>query len=174
MTEPVGFNKVTCLGNSDTIVGVPLRMQGSVKSRLSANPTVNGNTATLNLVSSSLPTWTGSTRYVKFDSGTKDGSWYDITSNTADSLTINLNGDNLTGAVTSDSIVISEYWTLDTLFPPAAATTDPATTGHAIVASTGTSPIQRRTSILLPDIVTSGINLPASGIFTFKEVLGDE
>jgi uncharacterized protein (TIGR02597 family) len=158
-TDPVGFNKVTCLGNSDTIVGVPLRMNGSENSKLSASPVVSGSTATLTLLASNLPIWTGSTRYVKFNSGTKDGSWYDVTSNTANTLTINLNGDNLTGVVTGDSVLMAEYWTLDTLFPPAAATTDPATTGHAIVASTGTTLSARRSEILLPDIQGSGINL---------------
>jgi uncharacterized protein (TIGR02597 family) len=106
--------------------------------------------------------------YLHFTSGTRDGRWYDITANTTTSVTIDLNGDDLTGVVIGDSVTITEYWTLDTLFPPAQATTgwteDPQNAGtfiqngHAIVASTGALPFQRRTLLLFPDISGEGTN----------------
>ena len=169
-TEPVGFNKVTCLANSDTIVGVPLRVQGSITTKLAAVPTLNGELATLSLASSALPAF--SKHYLKFIGGTRDGRWYDITANTATSVTIDLNGDNLNGVISGDSVLIAEYWTLNSLFPPAGATTSWTETpvgsgnwvpnGHAIFASTSTFPAGRRTELRFRDLVYAGINPPYS------------
>ena len=173
-TNPLGWNNVTCLNDSDTIVGVPLRIQGSQTTfSLASAPTIDAGSATLTLSSGNL-TPSGLTRhYVKFKSGTKSGSFYDITANDATTITINLNGDVLTGATTGDSVGIVEYWTLDTLFPPAEATTDWTETpegsgnwvqnGNAIVASTNIFPTGRFTEILLPRTGTEGINLAPEG-----------
>lgn len=162
-SEPIGFNKVTCLSNSDTIVGVPFRVQGSLTTKAAAVPVVNAGSATLTLTVTNLTAGALTRHFIKFNSGAKDGAWYDVTDNTTDSVTIDLNGDNLTGVVAGDALVIAEYWTLNALFPPAAATTDPGTTGHAIVASIGTLAFQRRTELLLPDLQGAGINRATSG-----------
>ncbi len=170
-TEPVGFNKVTCLANSDTIVGVPLRVQGSITTKLAAVPTLNGELATLSLASSALPAF--SKHYLKFIGGTRDGRWYDITANTATSVTIDLNGDNLNGVISGDSVLIAEYWTLNSLFPPAGATTSWTETpvgsgnwvpnGHAIVP--WPNGLNRRTEVLLPNITAQGINIASAGTY---------
>lgn len=168
-SEPFGFNKVTCLANSDTIVGVPLRKEGSQSSKLASAPLINGDAATLTLTATNLTPDALTKHYVKFNSGTKDGCFYDITGNTANTVTINLNGDNLTGATTGDAVVIAEYWTLDSLFPPALATTDPTTTGHAIVASTSRFASGRLTEVLLPDLVGVGTNIaPIQTFFIYN------
>jgi len=70
--------------------------------------------------------------------------------------------------------VITEYWTLDTLFPPAQATTawteDPQNAGvfipngHAIVASSSTSLRNRRTRLYMPNTISDGINFSAAKI----------
>ncbi|QTN32839.1 TIGR02597 family protein [Akkermansiaceae bacterium] len=175
-TDPIGFNKITCLTNSDTIVGVPFRAEGSLKSVLASAPVTagDGETATLTISNSSLNPGALGTHYVKFDGGTRDGRWYDITANTANTLTIDLNGDNLTGVLSGNSLVIARYWTLDSLFPPAQATTswtlDPESgiqvpNGHAIVSSLGTAPSGRRTQILFPNNATLGTNRPSTDIF---------
>ncbi len=166
-TSPLGYAKITCLRNSDTIVGVPFRIQGSVTTILSANPTTaqNGETATLTFSQTSLPPL--NSHYMKFNGGTRDGRWFDIIANTANSITISLNGDNLTGVVSGNSIVIAQYWTLDTLFPPAQATTswtlDSATgnqvpNGHAIVASATALLMERKTELLLPNVTGTGVS----------------
>lgn len=138
VSEPIGFNKVTCLAGSDTIVGVPFRKEGSRTATLTADPETDGDAATLTLSISTtgpLPV-----HYLKFTSGPKNGAWFDITANTENSVTINLNGDNLDPVSAGDGVLIAEYWTLNTLFPPDKATTDPTTTGHAIVASVNQTP----------------------------------
>lgn len=174
-THTLGFNKINCLVNSDTIVGIPFRAQGSQTAVLASEPVVIGDVATLTLSLNNLTAgaFLTSRHYVKFDGGTKDGRFYDITSNTANTLTINLNGDNLTGVIAGSYVVIAEYWTLNTLFPPTGATTSwaetPATSGnwvpngHAVVSSNSNSSLARRTEILMPNLTTAGINLtPAS------------
>ena len=177
-TEPVGYNKVTCLANSDTIVGVPLRVQGSITTKLVAAPVVdpeNSDLVTLTLHNSELPAYTPSTRYLKFNGGAADGRWYDITANTTNSVTIDLNGDILPAVAADNSVIIAAYWTLDSLFPPTGATTSWTETpagsgnwvpnGHAIVASTNAFSSGRRTEILLPNLTGVGTNLSSSGTF---------
>jgi len=165
VSDPIGFNKVTCLSNSDTVVGVPFRLQGSLNAKLASAPVTNGDSATLTLTATTLTAGAFTRHYVKFTSGGKDGYWYDITGNTTNTLTVNLNGDNLAGTATGDAVLIAEFWTLDTLFPPANATESPTTTGHAIVSSPSTSPRFRKTQVLLPNVATpDGINQAPSKI----------
>ena len=175
--NPIGFNKVVCLTNSDTIVGVPFRMQGSMRDLVAGSPAaVPGEPdlmeiplQALNLSPDSLDT-----HYLMFDGGTRDGRWYDITANTATSVTIDLNGDDLDGVGNGNPVIITEYWTLDTLFPPDQATTswtaDPESgemiqNGHAIVASSNTSLRTRRTQVYISDSVSDGINFSAVETF---------
>lgn len=173
--DPVGFNKIPCLTNSDTIVGVPLRAKGSQKATLSALPDTTALPGSAILPVAGSPGWTAGayagTHFVKFTSGAMDGSFYPVTANTADTLTIDLNGDDAGAVVASDTILLAEYWTLNTLFPPADATSDPATTKTAIVASTNTYTSGRRTELKLPDLVSSGTNLaPTQTFFIYNGV----
>lgn len=166
-SDPIGFNKVTCLANSDTIVGVPLRKEGSLQAKLTADPVINGDFATLTLSATNLGTLNN--HYLKFNSGTKDGSWYGITANSGDQVTVDLNGDSLPGVSAGDSVLIAQFWTLASLFDPALATTNPATTGHAIVASTSRFLSGRMTELLLPDILATGTNIaPNQTFFIFN------
>lgn len=171
VSEPLGFNTIPCLPNSDTIVGVPFRPNGSQQGALAANAVNNGNdTATLTVAGNpgfAADAFNG-THYVKFSSGAQDGRIYAVTDTDAATLTVHLNGDTsiadpTNGAKQNDTLVIARFWTLDTLFPPAAATADPATTGHAIVKSLNT--LNRNTEVMLPDLATPGINLPPSRKF---------
>ncbi len=177
VSDTVGYNTIPCLANSDTIVGVPLRQSGSIKGALNGTPTfdVPSDTATLTL--SAAPSGTvdalAFSHYLQFTSGTKNGQYFTIGANSGTSVTIDLNGGNLTGVVSSgasaDTFIIAKYWTLNDLFPPAGATTawdgSNVPNGHAIVASTNTSLLFRKTQVLLPDVSSVGYNLPASKIF---------
>jgi uncharacterized protein (TIGR02597 family) len=174
-TEPTGFNKVTCLANSDTIVSVPLRVKGGIRRALTAAPAISGDSATLTLTPDSFSPGAFTKHYLKFITGDREGRWYDIqtsanngTPNTAAAVTINLNGDTLGGATTGDSVLIAEYWTLDTLFPPTGATSSwsgipPVPDGHAIVASTNA--LNRKTEVLLPNLSGVGINISFSSTY---------
>ena len=176
LTEPIGFNKITCPPNSDTIVGLPLRAQGSRTTSLTATPVVNGDLATLEVSIASFEAGDFARRYVKFTSGSKNGHWYHVdeaASAGAGKLVIDLNGDTLTGVGSGDGLLIAEYWTLDSLFPPAQGTstwteTPPGSnvwvpSGHAIVKSS--SVLSRRTEVLVPDYTGQGINLAAAATY---------
>jgi len=168
VSDPLGFNTVTCLPSCDTIVGVPFRPNGSQQGTLASAPTgTDGDSATLSLAGS--PGFTADefkdTHYVKFTSGALDGHFYAITGNTADTLTVDLNGELVPAAAADDGVIIAKFWTLDALFPPGDSTTDPTTTGHAIVASADTMSWNRRTEVLIPDLATKGINLPPNRTF---------
>lgn len=178
MADPLGFNKIVCLTNSDTIVGVPFRMQGSPRDLMAGAPgAVEGNPdlAEITLQSVNLTPGSLDRHYLKFDGGPRDGRWYDITANSATSVTIDLNGDNLDGVGSGNPVTITEYWTLDTLFPPDQATTswtenpenpgEMIQNGHAIRASTGTLAFERRTLVLLKNSNGEGINRAASAPF---------
>ncbi len=179
-TGAVGYNRITCPTNADTIVGVPFQAQGSIACRLNAAPAVSGSKATLTLNLSTLTPGGLTGHYVRFVGGTRDGRWYDVLTaapdtNTASTVTINLNGDNLAGVLNGNSLVIARYWTLDTLFPPAQATSSWAETppgsgnfvpnGHAVVASGGTSGLLRSTEVRLPDSTGTGINRGSNNIY---------
>jgi len=174
MTPPIGINKVTCLTNSDTIVGIPFRKEGSRSTLTSGAPlAVDGapDYREIPLSALTLEADSLSKHYLHFTSGARDGRWYNIVANSSNSVTIDLNGDSLDGVVSGDRITIAEYWTLDTLFPPDQATTgwaedpeNPGTyiqNGHAIVASSSTSLRNRKTRLFIPDTVDDGINFAA-------------
>lgn len=177
-TAPIGFNKVVCLPNSDTIVGVPFRMEGSVTTLTTDVPGIVEGSPDLAVISVQAsienPGSLGQ-HYLKFEGGVRDGRWYDITGNTASSVTIDLNGDNLTGVAAGNRVVIIQYWTLDTLFPPDQATTSWTEDaekpgqwiqdGNAIVASITAFPSGRRTEVLFPNYAGTGINLSTSGTY---------
>ncbi len=169
VSEPLGFNKIPCPASSDTIVGVPFRPNGSQQGALAAAPDTTTIPGSAILSVAGSPGFTvddfADSHYVKFTSGAMDGRHYPVTANTADTLTVDLNGDDLSAAAADDGILVAEYWTLDLLFPPAQATPDPLTTGHAIVASINTLASGRRTEVLLPDQVSIGANLAPNQIF---------
>jgi uncharacterized protein (TIGR02597 family) len=162
-TTPVGYVSQTCLPASDTRVGLPLRQPTLAAAALTANPTIGATDAVLTVTGASFGAFAG-THYVKMTSGTKLGSIYAITANTATTITIDRNGDTFS-SVNGDQFAISKYWTLAELFPPASSTNSPATTGTAIVTSLNATAGQRRTQVLLPDSTTLGINLAPSGLY---------
>ena len=173
-TSPVGWNSVTCLNNSDTILGVPLRALGNqMIFSLSAAPTVDGDTATLTLSGANITANSLPKHYVKIRSGSKMGFIFDVTGNTTTTVTIALNGGTISEVLNGDSVLIQEHWTFDTLFPPSSATTAWTETptgsgnfvqnGHAIVASNNSLNSGRKTEILLPNVTSPGIKLPAEG-----------
>lgn len=166
ITTPVGYVTITCPANSDTIVGVPLKQPTVAAGALSGAPTVNADSATLSITGADFTAnQFAGTHYVKFTgTGNSAGKYYAVTGNTTNTITVDLNGDTL-NAAQNDTLSVTKFWTLGELFDPTKSTTDPATTGNAIVASNGTSTLARKTQILLPNNAGSGINLVASQIF---------
>jgi uncharacterized protein (TIGR02597 family) len=166
-TDPVGVNKVTALGNSDTRFSVPLHrpaeFQGVVHSVNGGDITVQG-----------LPTWNvnafvytagtqSNTYYVSFISGNKEGMYYTVTANTVAAgantatVTVDLNGDTFagaTGVAQGDKFKIIPYWTLKTLFPGQVGITGTTAAGGAGSA----------TKIYFPNLTSAGINFFTGGV----------
>lgn len=160
-TTPVGYTTISCLPGSDTIVSLPLRVSASAAGALTSVPSIGSEQAVLTVSGASFGSF-GGTHYVKFkNSAAAEGKWFPVISNTADALTVDLNGNSLSAAI-GDKIEILKFWTLSELFDPATATTSATTTPHAIVASLGTLTSQRRTQLLIPNFSGVGINVAPS------------
>ena len=171
VTTPVGYVTIECKASSDTIVGVPMRQYSAYAGTLDGAPVVSNGLATLTL--SGAPELAAdafaNTHYVKFKNtlptpAAGDGQWFVITTNTADTLTVDLNGATI-DAVSGAALEVLKFWTLNELFNPADSTTDAATTKNAIVASTSQLTTGRRTQILIPNYTAAGTNASASSIF---------
>jgi uncharacterized protein (TIGR02597 family) len=165
-TDPVGLSTTSCLGNSDTYLGIPFtrppEFTGTVQS-------ANANTLTIN----GTPGWT-SNRFV-YAAGTqpkhyyifignrgatnpKEGHIYSVTSNGSNTLTVDTTFDNLTGVVANTRVTLIPYWTPATIFPPNDA---------GVSFTTTTSPPTYKTELLIPNTSSAGINLPPSATYFF-------
>jgi uncharacterized protein (TIGR02597 family) len=161
-TDPVGYNTVSLLANSDTYVSVPFNRPAAFVGQVSS---VSGNTITV----AGTPGWTSSqfvyatgsqsnTYYAFIRSGTKEGNYYTVTGNGANTLTIDLAGDTLSGLAADDSISVVPYWTLGTLFPASDA-------GVSFTATTG---LAKKTEIRIPDVNGTGTNRVPVGRYYFQ------
>jgi len=160
-TDPVGYVTIDVLAGSQTYVTVPLVPAATLSTALASDPAVNGVTdaslsfANAGVANNSLV----GTHFIRFTSGTREGHWYPITANTSDSVTIDLNGDDLSGVAATDTFQVNEYWTLASLMPIGNA---------AIHESAGNLGFQRETEVSLPDQVSEGKNLSPTRIFFLK------
>ncbi|WP_175414796.1 TIGR02597 family protein [Nibricoccus aquaticus] len=161
-TDPVGYNTISLLANSDTYVSVPFHRPAAFVGQVSS---FSGNVITV----AGTPGWTASqfvyasgtqanTYYAFIRSGTKEGNYYTVTANAGNTLTIDLAGDTLTGLAANDSISIIPYWTLGTLFPAADA---------GVSFTTSASPFAVQTYVLIPNLQASGINLSTTSSYFF-------
>jgi uncharacterized protein (TIGR02597 family) len=165
-TNPVGYVQVTCTAASDTVVSVPFIQPAAYVGQIAS---VSGSTVTISGTSG----WTAnqfvysgsgsSTYYAQMgpcSSGTnpKDGCYYTVVSNGANTLTLALNGDNISTVPVGSTISVIPYWTLGTVFPPSAS-------GTAFIAST--SPVVRQTQIFLPNYSAAGDYLSTSATYFY-------
>lgn len=159
-TNPVGVIQVSALGESDSLVSIPLK-QPAVFNGVVASTAANVLTA------EGSPGWTtdewADSHYGFMRSGTAAGAYAGITANTANSIT--LDTDTLDDLVQGDSFSIHPFWTLDLLFPDGAGVN--AASSHA----------DRDSEIFIPSF-GEGINLAADATYYYydgawKKVGGD-
>lgn len=154
-----GYCNLTMIGNSDTIVALPFARLPAVTINVAST---NGNVVT----ASGTPGWTvnqfiyaagtqSNTYYLRFETGALSGRYFDITSNSASALTLNLGSGSLAGVTTGDQASVIPYWTFGTVFA----------NGNGIHRSTST--IARNSEVLLPDTTTTGVNLSPTAIYYF-------
>jgi uncharacterized protein (TIGR02597 family) len=163
-TDPVGFYKVTALTNSDTYASIPFtRMPvyaGLVASVAGNVITVQGNSGwSVNQFVYNPAGGQSNTYYVLMSSTNcpKEGAYYTITNNNANTLTVEMVPEDLSGVASNHQVTIIPYWTLMTAFP----------NGQGITPTT--LPSQRKTEILFPNIDGVGINLiPAATYYYYS------
>ena len=160
VSRAAGHTSVTCTGGSDTVVSIPFHRPVRFSSAVSGNPVVSATTASLTfqadreLLANEL---TDEPHYLQFTGGTRNGWVYPVSSHDADSITIELENDNLAGVGTGDAFEVIPYWTLATLFPPAEQT--------VVHPSTGKLAPQRESRLLFFDDVGDGTNLAPDRIY---------
>ena len=158
-TDPVGFITTNCLSNSSTFLGNPFTRPAEF---VGAVASVSGST----LVVSGTPGWTGTsfsyvqgsqpkTYYALFGpstSGTyaREGASYTVAASSSNSLTLALNGDDISSLPVAAQVSVIPYWTLNTMFP--------ATDANVSFTPT-TSTLSMKTQVLIPYYSGSGINL---------------
>ena len=153
-TEPVGVLTIPLAAQSDTRVAIPLlrltRFAGALQS-------VAGNVLTV----AGAPNWTANqfafapqagqhdTFFILFGANPanaatgsptpKEGGFYPVVANGANTLTADLGGDDLSAVQPGTRVTLIPYWTVGTAFPAADA-------GKSFVPSA--SPTQRATTVL--------------------------
>jgi len=153
-TDPVGYMKISTPLGSDTIISAPLTkapvFQGVVSSRSGFAITSTG---------ANFGNLASSPHYVQPVSGSQAGMIFDVASNTADTITLVDNGINPTGLDANAQFKVVPYWTLGEIYPASGE-------GVSFTGS-GTSGSSRRTQILFPSVVGTGINRAAASIFFY-------
>jgi len=158
-STPAGFYKLDCLGNSDTIVSIPFSRPETNSSLVQS---IAGNVITV----SGTPGWLvnqfvyvsgtqSNTYYLRFLSSAKEGSYYPIVANTANSLTLSLGGDDISSVTNGTRVSVIPYWTLGTAFPQ----------GKGVIATALS--FSRKTEVLIPNVNGVGINLSPGPAYYF-------
>lgn len=177
VTNPVGMfklgaydqqgNYLGLLSNSDTLVGLPLTRPPEYVGVIQA---VSANTVTV----SGTPGWTDNqfvyakgtqskTYYALIGAGSgttnpKEGCIYTVTANTNNSLTLDLNGDDIQTIPANSQITLIPYWTVGTLFPASDAN---------VSFTPSPNPLSPKTQIFIPNYAGSGINLGSSANYYY-------
>lgn len=169
-TDPVGFTTTSLMGNSDSFISLPFvrppAFVGGIQSSSGATITVSGTPWTANQFVYAVGTQPNH-YYALIGSATganpKEGHTYPIVSNTANTITVDLGQDNLTGIPVNAQLSVIPNWTLATAFP---------STDQNVSFTPTTSTAQYKTQIRVPDVSASGINLPYTDYFFSNNVNG--
>jgi len=146
---------------SDTIVAAPLTkppvFQGAVSSRSNFVITVSPSPGFGDLTT--LP------HYVQPVSGAQAGFIFDVLTNNSNSITLVDNGVTPTGLDASNTFKVVPYWTLGQIFP--------AADQNVSFTPSGTSLLNRRTQILTPNVVGTGVNRAPGATYFFATNAAD-
>jgi uncharacterized protein (TIGR02597 family) len=166
-SNPAGFNTSACPANSDTRIAATLTRPPVFTGAVTTPLPGAGNVVTV----SGSPSWTAnqfgpvggnSTHYAIFGPAATtyaaEGKFFAISANGANTLTLDLAGDDISSVPANAQVQVIPYWTLATLFPPADA-------NASFVPSPNS--INRQTEILIPNHAAPGINAPAASIYFF-------
>ena len=167
-TDAVGFTTVECLAQADTFVSVPFT---KVPEFVGSLQSISGNVLTFadtpfqgkNFIHASNPA-TFPTHFVLIgphaSTNPKEGRHYTITADTDNTVTVDPEGEDLSGISAQTQISIIPYHTLGTLFPDTDAGVSFHPSGSAAV---------RPTEILIPNYAGVGVNLAAAATYYYLD-----
>jgi len=168
-SDVVGYIKLPLKAGSDTIISPQILRPSELSASVSS---VSGSGATavltldgVNSLSTNQFVYTSGsqpkTYLVIVTSGALTGTYFSVASNTASTITINLDGLTV-GTSDVTAIEVRPCWTLNTLFPPSDANV-------SFTPSLGVNSGTRRTTILIPDYSTNkGVNRSASATYFYN------
>lgn len=170
VTAPVGYVKLTFNANADTPFSLPMNRPKAYAGKVD---TISGNV--INIDSSDFTAsqfvYADGTQnekyYVLFTTGSLEGRTFDVTANSATSLTVNQDGDTnvqalINNATAQDLFEIRPHWTLNTLFPDGEnfpASTNYFTPTGALLTKNSTSP---------------GINASSENVYIYFDSSNDQ
>ncbi len=158
------------LGNSDTHIALPLvrppAFVGGIQSAAGTTITVAGSPWMANQFVYAAGTQPNH-YYALIGPATaanpKEGHTYPIVGNTANTITVDLGPDSLTGIPANAQLSVIPNWSLKTVFPDG---------DQNVFFTPTTTTAQYKTQIRVPDISASGINLPYTDYFFSNNVNG--
>jgi uncharacterized protein (TIGR02597 family) len=154
-TEPVGYMTFNLPAGSDTRISTPLAKAPVFKGAVSSR-----SGFIIEFLNANLGSLTEKPHYLQVVNGDQAGMLFDISSNTSSSITLVDNGVTPNGLSEGTQVTVIEYWTVGSLFPA-------ADRGVSFTASASTTAVARRTQILLPNNVSTGINRAVSTTLFF-------
>ena len=171
-TDPVGYYTLNIIGGSDNVMSLPMVRDAVFSGTVGGGITATGFDALAGAVS---PGWTVSqfkyvsgtqpqTFYVEFTSGALKGLYYKINDNTANSASLDTEGDSLlnhsvpgntgTALAVGDSFKIRPYWRIKDVFE---------VNGTPIIESRP-SVVLAKDDVMIPNYSAVGINKAATTI----------
>jgi len=161
--SPSGFVTISCLGSSDTVVSMPVTRTPVYVGSGTMAVITSGSVGMVTFSGASFTTSAykydsssqTNTYYLFVASGSKAGSYYTITDNSTATVTVDLNGDDVSAMTSGTTMKIIPYWTLGTVFPSGSGVT--ATTGFTVA-----------TQVIIPNTSDAGINLASSAVYYYS------
>jgi len=171
-TDIVGYVTQPLAAGSDTIIAPqvlrPTEYTGAV-----GGVTTSGTSATLEMTDASftpngfqyVANTQPKTYFALVTSGNLTGTTFRVTSNTASTLVVALDGLTVISADITQ-VEIRPFWTLNTLFPSSSS-------GVSFTPSTGVNSNSRRTQLVLPNFVSTGVNRAPVAQYFYNPAVSD-
>ena len=166
-----GTQTVSCPVNSDTYIGI-----ASTRAPVFAGKVQSVQSGTTNVVAVGEPNWAANQfvysagvqpnhYYLKFTSGELEGAWYDIKSNGAYYLQIEIGNAELAKIAAGDSFEVIPHWTMATLFPDGGGFVK----STKVAAPTGATILYKYTGYDSGVVYPAGTNKAALASFYYRE-----
>jgi uncharacterized protein (TIGR02597 family) len=171
-SDIVGYVGQSLAAGSDTII-TPQVLRPTEYTGAVGGVTTSGTSATLEMTGASFTSnafqYVANTQpktyFALVTSGNLTGTTFRVTSNTASTLVVALDG-LVVNSADITKVEIRPYWTLNTLFPSSAS-------GVSFTPSTGSNAANRRTQLVLPNFFGTGVNRAPTAQYFYNPAVSD-